>query len=235
MDSILAIADFTGLPGQWNTVLFSSPVTLFTGVFYWAQVYFPTGGYGQKVGFFSSSGYYSIETPNIYATAKSQVTSGQGSYVFGVPGLASDNDGGLDAWFGVDVLIDDGFGVTGPGKAVSIRISDAVHIARTGLPTTATGTGSATDTLGLTTAAPTASLPVGSATNFHTIRRAFNENRSSWGAITNPSVRGPTYIHALSPATLGLKWYVQWPVRVVGARFYKAPSLLGIFRCIQGG
>jgi hypothetical protein len=227
-DSILATADFSGVTaGAWNVVFFSSPVNLIAGRYYWAQVHHPAGGYGVTVSKFSTPGStVSVDTPVLFAAAASEITTGQGSYVTGAPGQAPTNNFN-STWYGVDVLIDDGTGASGPGANDNVGIADAVVTVRSGLPSAIHATGSAADALGLSASA-TGTFPVGGATAFHTKRRGLFETRIAWGAVTNANVAGPDFLTDPSGSlTLGVEFHVQWPVRFVGGRIYKAPNCHG--------
>lgn len=226
--SILATVDFTGFAaGAWNVAFFSSPVSMIAGRYYWAQVYFPTGGYGVTSHKFDTPGAtVSVDSPSLFAASTAEVTTGQGSFVAGAAGSAPSLNFN-NTWYGVDVLVDDGTGITGPGSADDVGIADHVVATRSGLPSAVHVSASAADDLGALTAA-TATLPVGSATAFHTVQRRLFETRIAWGAVTNANVAGPTFQTDPSGSlTLGVTFYVLWPCRFIGGNIYKAPNCAG--------
>ena len=190
-------------------------------------MYFPAGKYPAWSGRFTGGGStVSVDTPNLHAAAISETPTGQGSFVVGGPGLAPTSDFG-HSWYGVDVLVDDGTGASGPGAEENVGIADHVVAVRSGLPSAVNATASAADDLGAI-ASDSASFPVGSATAFHTIQRRLFETRIAWGAVTNTNVAGPSFV--TDPAgslTLGLTFWVLWPCRFIGGKIYKAPNCSG--------
>jgi hypothetical protein len=225
-DSILATVDFTSFTaGAWNTVAFSSPISLIAGRYYWAQVFFPGGNYGVRGFSFTPSSLVSVDSPSLYAGSNSETTPGNGSFVYGAAGLAP-LQAFHSSWYGVDVLVDDGSSTVGPVAGDDVGIADSVVAVRSGLPTTVHATGSATDGLSTPVVATPASLSVGGATALHTIRRSLFEARIQWGSAVNTNVTGPSP-STDSPLTLGMTFYTQWNVRFIGGNIYKAPNAHG--------
>jgi hypothetical protein len=229
-DSLLTSVNFSNmLDGVWNTALLSAPVSFLADRYYWAQVYFPAGKFGFETGKFASGGsIISVDLGNIFAAGYAQITTAQGAFVAGAAGSVPGTSGiaGSNSWYGVDVLIDDGSGVTGPGAADHAGIADSVSILRTGVPATVAASASATDPLSTSTA-DTAVLPVGGATAVRTRRRGLFDYRVAWGPVTGVGFpQGPSF-QALTVRSVALEFSVLTPVRFVGCRIYKAPNLVG--------
>jgi hypothetical protein len=225
--SMIATVDFPNWTvGAWNTAYFTTPVTLLKDRYYWAQVFCPLGGIGFEANkFLTEINTQSVDTPILYASSALGVATSNGSYVNGVAGQAPDTSAGR-GWFGVDILIDDGFGVTGPGAADPTGITDLVTVTRSGVPSTVVADATATDATALV-ATGSASFPVGSATAGRTVRRALFDYRVAWGAVTGVNTAQGPALATAAPASYGLEFTVQWAVQFVGCRIFKHPDLAG--------
>jgi hypothetical protein len=224
--SVLATADFSTIVAGWNEVLFSAPVSIIAGRYYWAQVYFPVGLYAARAFVFGGS-IVSVETGSLYGADNLEVSTGNGAYVLGSAGQAPATAFNR-SWYGVDVLVDDGSGGTGPGSEDNVGISDNVVAVRSGLPSAIHASATVMDVLSASVSA-TAALAVGSATSTHTTRRSLMDTRIAWGAVVNTGVMGPDIGHddIGGPYTLGVQFSSQWPVDFIGCNIYKPPNAFG--------
>jgi hypothetical protein len=221
----IAEIDFTDVvAGEWNEQALDSPLAITAGKFYWAQVYFPEGGYGFENSVFSSP-RQSVEVASLYGGSEGETNPGNASYVYGPAGSVPASDG-LGKWYGVDVTVDDGTDPAGPGAADILSLTDTVTAQRSGLPTVINALGTASDPLGEDTTDALA-ITVGAETGLRTIRRSPLENRITWGQVVDDTIQGPVFINEGIDKSVGLSFHVQWDCRGVGARIDKAPDCAG--------
>jgi hypothetical protein len=212
--------------GGWNTAALNTAVPLTPGAVYWGVVFFPAGLYGALDGVMVGSAVQSVENPNLYAANRYEVSPGNCSWRYGAAGQLP-TEGGASNWYGLDVLVDDGAG-SPTDLADPVGISDTATGVRTGLPSTVTATGTATDTLGAT-GTDAAALTVGPGGGVRTVPATLLGNRLAFGsAIDGTRPQAPEF--AAEPAgalTLGIQFTALRDLRITGARIYKAPLAAG--------
>lgn len=224
---LLGSANFGAVtPGTWATARFATPFTLNPAKHYRVSAYFPAGNYGAKTGVFSTA----VKSADIELYANSDSSSaGNGSYAYGAAGSRCEAGGG-GTWYGVDVLVDSG-NDSGPSDGVTDQssIADEVVAVRTGGPTSASFSASATDPLDVTTT-DTHIGSIATSGGISTISRSMWENRISLSSLEfNASTRGPQFVNApTQPNELGVEFRVTFPVRITKLRVYKAPLASGL-------
>lgn len=203
--TLLGTVTFSGVAaGQWNMATFTDPIDLDPGEPYRVSVYFPSGLYGVQADAFDTE-VISGDSATLVGIAFDDIANGNGSYVYGGAGAAVTNGSPTNAWYGVDVLVDDGSSDT---------------------PTSVTATGTATDPLDATATDEETFTPF--AGDARTIRKSMMENRINWGSAVDSTPRGPTILNGGNgEETFALQFTAMRTMSLVGANIFKAPDTEG--------
>lgn len=223
----LASVTFTGVAaGQWNEALFSTPVALTAGSYYWVSVYYPGGKSTYKANAFAGSlaSVVSGATTVLYGASNTEVIPSNGAYGTGAGGTVATSGSTSATWYGVDVIVSDGAspGALGPD---AVGVTDAVSFIRTGQASTISLAAAAKDELNTTTSV-NATIATGG-TSLGTAKVSMMGNRIVFGSALDGTIQGPTPTIDAQPYELGISFWVTRDMKITGARIWKHPDAAG--------
>jgi hypothetical protein len=210
--------------GQWNEARFASAVSMPSGSYFFASVYFPAGLYGAASNRFAGSSTQATDGSQLFAAVDGEINPGNGLYEYGTAGAPLTH--GSSSWYGVDVIAADDLGGGAGSVPETVGITDSITVIRGGLPTAVNMTATATDTLGLT-ATDSLTATVAGATGATLVRRSIMRDRLIWGSIIDQGNKGPAFVDEATPMTGSVRFALQWHARITGGRVYKAPAYAG--------
>src|SRR3954454_2606943 len=84
--------------GQWNEARFASAVSMPSGSYFFASVYFPAGLYGAASNRFAGSSTQATDGSQLFAAVDGEINPGNGLYEYGLAGAPLTH--GSSSWYG---------------------------------------------------------------------------------------------------------------------------------------